>query len=120
MVLDRGERCDVLVERRQATDKKLMLGMKPRERSSRSRGNGAVAAQEGAALRADPVAAHSFQFLSSSWFVLHQFTMLLSMMIIVVVVVVVVTTISSSSRNSNSGVWGERVVTFRRAARARL
>jgi hypothetical protein len=28
--------------------------------------------------------------------------------------------ISSSSRNSNSGVWGERVVTFRRAARAQL
>jgi hypothetical protein len=27
--------------------------------------------------------------------------------------------ISSSSRNSNSGVWGERVVTFRRATRAR-
>jgi hypothetical protein len=27
--------------------------------------------------------------------------------------------ISSSSRNSNSGVWGERVVTFRRVARAR-
>jgi hypothetical protein len=27
--------------------------------------------------------------------------------------------ISSSSRNSNSGVWGERVVTFRCAARAR-